>query len=169
MIIITNHMAGAKMRKSEDDFRRQHNRNFREAIGIAREYKDLVEIDLTGKILVVPECYVPTGHKTPINISQIYIPEECNKNAKLYYDGCTAFLLYENQSGTETWFYKDDECYPCEGIEEYVENNGDVDYCCEENQFKVSDIGKQIEAVIKGHYDFNYILDEENLVFIQGL
>ena len=57
---------------------------------------------------------------------------------------------------------------PC-NYDELIEFEDDIVYCCEEKGFNSKDILTQIEKTIQGLYDYNYVLDKDRLVILQGL
>jgi len=125
-------------------------------------------IDLTDKVIV--SLRADSDRNLPMDLLTVFIPEEEKHNYKatLIYAGHIAFIKLEYKDGKIVYLYKDDECSPMT-FEYFLSIEDDATYCCEQNGFKVSDTELQIEKFIQSVYDFNFILDIDNVIVLEGL
>lgn len=134
--------------------------------------RDNIVIDLTGKIVVAVESIWNYWKdiKHPIKVLALLIPEEEKHHYKatLIYSGHIAFIKLEYSNGEVKYLIKDDECTP-QSFDEMVEWNSSIIYECEENGFKKEDILTYIEMLIRVKYDYNFKLNKDDLILLEGL
>ena len=131
-----------------------------------------VHIDLKNKIVVTIDGFFIKKQKLPMYILDLFIDEgkRLNYSSELFYCGQIAFLKIIWKNGKIKYFYKDDECFPYTLKEYNHEQPHDTHYCwVEECNGCADDISKQIEYMVKGLYDFNFTINEDDVIILEGL
>lgn len=163
-------LQGGDLEDDVEHFQKSYDCTYEEFI---KEYgKDKIIIDLKDKI-VVSLCtfhnYFDKSKKLPIELLTVLIPEEdkYKYTAELIYVGHIAFIKISYESGKVKYLFKDDECYP-QNFDDALES-GDLLFCAEEQGFTKEDILGQIEKFIQVNHDYNFKLDKDKLVILEGL
>lgn len=161
--IRVNRFATCGMKNNDIDFKESYGKTPKEFI--EKNKKDIYDAD--GKIIVVVEC-AKQENNIPLNITDIRIMRDGNKNANIIYSNYITFLKYETLDKREVVYFKDDECEPLT-FKQFCEDNNDELYDAIELGFDEEDILNQIRSIIHGMYDFRCEVEKEDIIFLKGL
>lgn len=156
MSLINNNRDGFS--RDTKHFEDMYNMTYDEFIA---NHKD-IEIALHDKIVIVIEPHNDT--ECPVNIISAFIPEEIKHNYKatLIYAGHISFIKLEYKNGRILYLYKDDECYPQLLSERFKENTLSFE------GYEEIDVMSQIERFIQSTFRYNYTINKDNVIILEG-
>lgn len=152
----------------EDFFKEKYDMGFEEFIKEYGEYK--IIIDLKDKIVVSVESIECDEEKRfPVDVLALLVPEgeKYGYKASLIYTEPFSFIKIEYLDGHKRIFYKGGECIP-QDVEDFLDCS-DIFFDAEDYGFKKEDVFNYIELKLKADYDFNFKLDKDKLVILEGL